>query len=235
MILAGQQRMAIRALRQMLSQEVRSVRRLTDRTNDEWLQALRSSGAEQSRAIEELRSILVRGLRYGLESTLGRRGAIDQVEDFAQDAVLRILDNLDSFRGESKFTTWAQKIAMRIAFSELRRKRWENVSLDQLLATDREHGTRRPEMRDDAPDPGEVTSAVTAMEVVTSIIENDLTDLQRRALTALIIHGMPMEEVARSMETNRNALYKLLHDARKRVELEVRKRGIDIDDLLSHV
>lgn len=227
--------MAIRAIRQMLSQEVRSVRKLTDRTNDEWLDALRTEGSAQAQAIEELRTILVRGLRFGLESTLGRRGAIEQVEDFAQDAILRVLDNLDSFRGESKFTTWAQKIAMRIAFSELRRKRWENVSLDQLLASDLETGTHRVEMRDEGPDPGEVTSAVTAMEVVTDIIENDLTELQRHALKALIIHGMPMEEVARQMDTNRNALYKLLHDARKRVELEVRKRGIDIDDLISHV
>ncbi len=227
--------MAFRAVRQIINQEVRSVRKLTDRTNDEWLEALRSLGSEQAQAIEELRTILVRGLRFGLESTLGRRGAIDQVEDFAQDAILRVLDNLDSFRGESKFTTWAQKIAMRIAFSELRRKRWENVSLDHILESDHETGRTRVEMRDERPDPGEVTSAVTAMEVVNDIIENNLTDLQRRALVALIIHGMPMEEVARQMETNRNALYKLLHDARKRVEIEVRKRGIDIDDLLSHV
>lgn len=225
----------MRSIRSLLSQEGRSVRRLTDRTNQEWLDALNSEGSGRSAAIDELRSILVRGLRFGLESTLGRRGAIEQVEDFAQDALIRILDNIESFRGESKFTTWAQKIAMRIAFSELRRKRWENLSLDQLLASDREHGTKRVEMRDDAPDPGEITSAKTAMEVVTEIIDNDLTDLQRNALKALIIHGIPMEEVARSMDTNRNALYKLLHDARKRVAQEVEKRGIEVEELLSHM
>lgn len=219
---------------QIVSSEGRTVSRLTERSNAEWIESLSSSGRRQQGAIEDLRSVLIRGLRYGLASRLGRRGAIEQVEDFAQDAVLRILASLDTFRGESLFTTWAQKIAMRIAFSELRRKRWENVSLDELL-DDREGPARRFDVPEPGADPAEKTAAITALETVTSIIDSSLTDLQRSALTAVIVHGMPMEAVAEQLGTNRNALYKLLHDARKKVFREVERRGIAIDDLIAHL
>jgi len=99
---------------------------MSERTNEEWLADLR--GPNQDQAIEDLRDILIRGLSYSLSTRT--RGDIDVlVEDFAQDALIKILDNLDTFRGESKLTTWAQKIAIRVAYTELRRKRWQDVAL----------------------------------------------------------------------------------------------------------
>lgn len=220
-------------LQRVLSREGRAVGNLTARSNEEWIAALSIGGEAQRRAIEDLRLVLIRGLRHGLSSRLDRRGVSEQIEDFAQDAILRILGSLDTFRGESLFTTWAQKIALRIAFSELRRKQWENVSLDRIL--DEEDG-RRPgglDLSEHGADPEGRTSAATALETVNEIIDTTLTDLQRRAITAVAVHGMPIEEVSRALGTNRNALYKLLHDARRKVAREVARRGIDIDDLLS--
>ena len=107
---------------------------MQDRTNSEWITAL--SGPDPGEAIEDLRTTLMRGLRFALSSRV--RGDLDVlVEDFVQDALVRILDKLDTFRGESRFTTWAQKITVRIAFSELRRQRWKDISLqDQMPAED---------------------------------------------------------------------------------------------------
>lgn len=226
-------RESMRGLQAILSREARRTQRLAERGNDEWIAALGSDEtSERDEAISELRTILVRGLRFGLKRTLGRRGAIEQIEDFAQEGLVRILDNLDSFRGESRFTTWAQKIALRVAYSELRRKRWEDVSLDVMLEGDRDAGIAPIDPADGRPDPYERTADRTAMELVVEIIDTELTELQRTALRAIIIQGMPMEEVARRMETNRNALYKLLHDARRKVAAVLQKRGIDPADLL---
>ena len=101
---------------------------MIERTNQEWLDALRGPGRDE--ALADLRAFLVRGLGYALA---GRPGVDDSLlEDFAQEALLKILAGLDSFRGESRFTTWAQKIAVRVALTELRPHRWRDVSLDEM-------------------------------------------------------------------------------------------------------
>ena len=106
---------------------------MQDRTNYEWVAAL--SGPDPGPAIEDLRLFLLRGLRFALASRI--QGDLEMlVEDFVQDSLVRILDKLDTFRGESRFTTWAQKIAVRVAFSELRRQRWKDISLQDLMPSD---------------------------------------------------------------------------------------------------
>src|SRR5215211_2499723 len=98
-----------------------------ERNNDQWLADLRGPGKET--ALADLRGLLLRGLRAALH---GRAGGVEpSVEDFVQEALLRILDNLDSFRGESRFTVWAQKICVRTAFAEMRRSSWRDVSLER--------------------------------------------------------------------------------------------------------
>ena len=101
-----------------------------DRTNEEWIAALK--GPYLDEALEDLRKLLVRGLQGALSSRI-RADLSSVIEDFVQEALLKILDNLDSFRGESRFTTWAQKIAVNVAFTELRRRRWQDVSLQDLI------------------------------------------------------------------------------------------------------
>ena len=200
-------------------------------TNEEWLSAISATGVEHERAIEELRKILVRGLHASLSGWARRVGRefTSLIEDFAQEAVLKVIDNLDSFRGESKFTTWAMKIGVRIALTELRRKRWQNFSLDHMidmgvvpLPTPKKHYS----------DPETHVERKDAIDIVLNLIQKELTDKQRRAMIAIGVKGVALEEVAISMNTNRNALYKLMHDARLKLKTSLERRGLTVNELL---
>jgi len=202
---------------------------MQNRTNEEWLEDLR--GENQDAAIEDLRKVLKKGLIYSLSSRIDT-DLEAQVEDFVQDAILRILDKMDTFRGESKFTTWAQKIAVRVAFTELRRKRWKDISIQDLLPE--ESGDFTPSiLSDPSPDPEERANQTMLAEMIHSIIHEELTDRQRTAIMAVLSGGMPLEEVAERMNTNRNALYKLIHDARKRMQQRLLARGMTPQDVLA--
>ena len=111
---------------------------MQERTNEQWLAELR--GPNPDKLLADLYGLLVRGLR----AALGGRadGADANIGDyFAQEALIKIVSNLDSFRGESRFTTWAKKTAMNVALTELKRRRWRDVSLQDLL--DRRTATGR--------------------------------------------------------------------------------------------
>jgi len=198
------------------------------RTNEEWLSDLR--GDNQDQAIEDLRRVLTRGLIYALSSRI-QTDLETQVDDFVQDAVLRILDKMDTFRGESKFTTWAQKVAVRVAFTELRRQRWKDISIEDLMPED--SGDFTPlVLSDPSPDPEQRASQTMMLEMVDEMLKTDLTERQRTALMAVMHGGMPLEEVARRMDTNRNALYKLLHDARKQMRSRLIEKGLTPQEVL---
>jgi RNA polymerase sigma-70 factor (ECF subfamily) len=203
---------------------------MTERSNEAWIAALRESGPEQMAALADLRAMLVRGLGYAMADRPEVTEA--DIEGFIQDALLKILDNLDSFRGESRFMTWAQKIAVHEAFSELRRKRWENVSLDDMLA--QYEGDFTPSiLTDSTPSPEQQVTQRALLDMVRRLIAEELTERQRRALVAVVLARMPTQEVARRMGTNRNALYKLVHDARQRLKRRLLLEGISVEEALS--
>ncbi len=198
---------------------------MKQRSNDQWLTALR--GPKKDEALEDLRTMLVRCLRGTLH---GQTSGFElSVEDCVQDALIRILDNLDSFRGESRFTIWAQKIAVRTAFAEMRRRRWRDVSLEEAIIG---HGESSSMSADSLADPERVATQRMIMAQFRRFIDEELTDRQRRALLAGL-GGMPLEEIARRMGTNRNALYKLLHDARKRLKRRMVAEMLSPQDVLS--
>jgi len=197
-----------------------------ERTNEQWLADLR--GPNPDEALADLYDLLVRGLRAGLGSYGGGVGA--NAGDFAQEALIRITGNLDSFRGESRFTTWAQKIAMNVALTELKRRRWRDVSLQQLSAR-REAADREP--ADVQPSPEGLALQNTVLRELRRMVEEELTDRQREAVVAVILEGMPISEVARRMNTNQNALYKVLHDARKRLKGRMEAAGISPREALA--
>lgn len=198
------------------------------RTNEEWLNDLR--GQNQDQAIEDLRLVLKRGLIYALSSRI-KTDLEAQVDDFVQDAILRILDKMDTFRGESRFTTWAQKVAVRIAFTELRRQRWKDISLEDLIPED--SGDFTPlVLADPSPDPEKQATQTLLSEMIETMLNEDLTERQRTAMLAILQGGMPIEEVARRMDTNRNALYKLLHDARKQMRNRLLEKGLTPEEVL---
>jgi RNA polymerase sigma-70 factor (ECF subfamily) len=203
---------------------------MVERNNEDWIAALSEPGPARAAALEDLRQLLERGLGYALAKRRGVDAAL--IEDFAQDALLKILDALDSFRGESRFTTWAQKIAVRVAYTELRRARWRDVSLEKI--TDTPDGVFVPEFMSDpkaGPERRALQEAVLA--IVSRAIQEDLTDLQRQALVAIKVRGTPVEEVARRMDTNRNALYKLLYDARQRLKQALLEQGLSPEEILA--
>jgi RNA polymerase sigma-70 factor (ECF subfamily) len=202
---------------------------MATRTNSEWLTDLRGPGSDQ--AIADLRDILVRGLTYSLSSRV-QNNLDAQVEDFVQDALLRILDNLDTFRGESRFTTWAQKIAVRVAFTEFRRQRWKDISLEDLLPEESVDFIPSV-LADPSPNPERRANQTMLAEMIQKMINEDLTDRQRTAMMAIMAGGMPLEEVAVRMGTNRNALYKLIHDARKRMQQRLFASGLTPQDVLA--
>ena len=202
---------------------------MAERTNEAWVADLRGPGREQTLA--DLRNFLVRGLGYAMADRPSVTEA--DVEDFAQEALMKIVDNLDSFRGESRFTTWAQKIAVRVAFTELRRKRWKDVSLQDLITRYDGVDFTPVVLTDPDASPEQRAGQQAMMDIVQRLITEELTDRQRQALTAVMIGGMSTEEVARRMGTNRNALYKLLHDARQKLKQQMTAEGLSIQDVLS--
>lgn len=203
---------------------------MAERTNAEWLADLRS--ARNDEAIRDLREILIRGLNYSLSTRT--RGDIEVlVEDFVQDALIKILSNLDTFRGESKLTTWAQKIAIRVAYTELRRKRWQDIALEDLLPEDSGPDFTPAILTDTQSSPEEKTAQKLILETIMRVIQDNLTDRQRDAMMAIMAGGMPLDIVAENMGTNRNALYKLIHDARKRLKRELLTEGLTTEDIFT--
>ncbi len=204
---------------------------MIERTNEDWLEELREP--PDPAALEDLRSILLRGLR----ATLSNRSDIRQadIEDFVQDALLKILGALEGFRGESRFTTWSQKITVRVALTELRRKRWRDWSLDGMLESDQQ-GNRSDYtpalLADNVAGPEQQAIRQAMMGVVQRTIAEKLTERQRTAMMAVMVHGVPLEEVAERMGANRNALYKLLHDARRKLKRELSASGLSSEEIL---
>ena len=202
---------------------------MNDHSDAEWLAALRSAKADA--ALEALRAYLTRGLRSALIQKHGVTEA--DIEDFVQESLLRILAALDSFRGDSRFTTWAQKIAVHTALSELRRRRWQDVALDDLLPPDDQEAAVLETLAAPSPSPEQQVIQRQFVALMQQVIIRNLTERQRLAISAVMDHDMPLAEVARRMGTNRNALYKLLHDARLRLKHALAAQGFTAQELLA--
>jgi RNA polymerase sigma-70 factor (ECF subfamily) len=203
----------------------RSVAAIMDRDNETWLTHLSGTGPDQQEAFSDLREALLRGLRRAVSH---RAGADDGLlEDVVQDSLVRILERLAQFEGRSKFLTWAMSVAIRVAMSELRRRRWMDVPLDEVVATADLAPGRTV---DDGPGPLAQSEREAILATMQEVIQNGLTAKQRHALLAEL-QGMPLDEIARHLGSNRNALYKLTHDARKRLRRGLEAAGFTAEDI----
>ena len=204
------------------------------RTNDQWLSDLGADGPAHEAALEDLRAVILRGLPFALSRWLSPSNPQFEAltEEVAQETLLRVLDQLHTFEGRSQFTTWVHKIAIRIALTELRRKRWQDSSLDEMV--DNEETPVSPRILEDSrASPEQTAERTDMMERVRRVIDEELTERQRSALIMLGMQGMPMDETARRLNTNRNALYKLLHDARLRLKQRLQTEGLDAQEVLA--
>jgi RNA polymerase sigma-70 factor, ECF subfamily len=190
-----------------------------DRTNDVWIEELRQVGPQRGAALSDLRAGLLRGLR----SALAGRAHVDDafLEYVAQEALLKVLDRLDTFAGRGRFASWALAIAVRVALTTIRLRRWRGVSLDRFTE-------RGIELAVDVPDqsvgPERASLRSELLDAMHRVISEQLTDKQWLALTAEL-NGMPQDEIARQLGSNRNAVYKLTHDARIKLRAGLEAAG----------
>jgi RNA polymerase sigma-70 factor, ECF subfamily len=193
----------------------------------DWPTALRGAGAAREEAVERLHALLLRAARF----ELGRRRAAlshvrgEELEDIAMqaadDALVAVLSKLDDYRGESRFTTWAYKFALLEAAVRLRRRAWQHRELP--LA---------PEGWDPFVDLRSSPQAeVERGELFAEIkrgIDEQLTERQREVLVAVALNGVPIDVLAERLGTTRGALYKTLHDARRKLRAHLEERGLGI-------
>lgn len=205
------------------------------RDNDAWLQGLRAEGLEKEAALSDLHSLLLKVLPAALSRWLPSTSShFDTfIEDVAQETMLRVMDRLDSFQGRSKFTTWVYKIGVNIGLGQLRLKKWKEVSLDGL-----EEGSEPDEMpsarfSSDAPGPEAILERKNVIEMVQRVMQEELTPYQLKVMDAVAVQGAPLTVVAERLGSNRNALYKLMHDARLRLKGRLERDGFSPEELLA--
>lgn len=200
-----------------------------NRNNEMWLAHLTGNGLEQQAALSDLREALIHNLRVALWQWQLTDGAV--FEDAVQDSLIRILDKLPQFQGRSRFLTWATAIAIHVAVNDFRRKHWSNISLSDVIAGNDDSTDLFQDERS-SPDREFENASVRDKMISTlhDLIQNELTNKQRTALLAEL-KGMPQDEIAKHMGSNRNAVYKLTHDARKRLKQGLEMAGFQADDL----
>jgi RNA polymerase sigma-70 factor (ECF subfamily) len=190
--------------------------------DDAWQADLTDDGPAGQQALARLREILLRAARHQvwrLRDVLPGAGS-GELEDLAQqaadDALMAVLRKLDTFEGRSRFTTWAYKFGVLHAGVAVRRQAWRHreVPLPDTLS-----------VVDTSPTPAAVSEATELARAVTSAITGELTPHQRRVVLALLVDGVPIDVLADRLGSTRNALYKTLHDARRRLRAALTESG----------
>jgi RNA polymerase sigma-70 factor, ECF subfamily len=200
-----------------------------DEESREWLRDLRAEGAVKDQAVARLHALLLRAARFEVAR---RRPSLpylrgEELDDIAleaaDDALMSVLARLDDFRGASRFTTWVYKFALLEAAVKLRKRAWQGreVPLEpeswSLLA-----GA--------GPEPDDAAAQSELVRALQQAIEDVLTPHQRRVLVALAVNGVPIDVLAERLESSRGALYKTLHDARRKLRTHLEDSGFPLDE-----
>jgi RNA polymerase sigma-70 factor (ECF subfamily) len=181
-----------------------------------WLEALAGSGAARDAAIGDLHALLLRGAHFELRRRraglpeVSHRELDDLAAQAAADALVAILAKLHTFRGESRFTTWAYKFVLLEAGVKLRRRAWQDreVTLDAQAW---------PAFPDTGPDAQQRVEDAERLAAIQRAVATDLTPHQRNIFVALALNEIPIDVLAERLGTTRGALYKTLHDARRKL------------------
>jgi RNA polymerase sigma-70 factor (ECF subfamily) len=210
---------------------------MPERTNPAWIDALCAREEPEAEALADLRAHLERAALFYIRRRLtGAHGvasdAIESLaEDSAQEAVLLVLENIRTFRGEARFLTWAAAIAVGVAMAALRRKLWRDVSLDHVpdgwqapaSSATSSSGWEHPHL---------AAQRTEMWSVIKEVVERDLTDRQRLVLNLVVINGVDAEEVAERLGISAGGLYKLTHDARRKLKAGLLARGFTTAEIL---
>jgi RNA polymerase sigma-70 factor, ECF subfamily len=202
-----------------------------DPQSSEWLRELRARGSQREAAIARLHALLLRAARFEVarrRPTLPHlRG--DDLDDIAleaaDDALVSVLAHLDDFRGASRFTTWVYKFALLEAAVKLRKRAWQGREVPLEPET---WGL----FSSGSLEPAEEAEQSELLSAVQRGIEDALTLHQRRVLVALALNGVPIDVLADRLSTSRGALYKTLHDARRKLRAHLAAGGFDLNTLL---
>ena len=205
-----------------------TARQLQDEESRAWLRDLRADGAVRDDALARLHELLVRAARFEVARrrvTLPHlRG--DELDDIAleaaDDALMSVLRRLDDFRGLSRFSTWAYKFALLEAAVKLRRRAWQGREIPLEPETWSLFAGAEIE-------PDESAEQSELLETLQQAIADVLTPHQRRVLVALALNGVPIDVLAERLNTTRGALYKTLHDARRKLRGHLDELGLSLE------
>jgi RNA polymerase sigma-70 factor, ECF subfamily len=189
-----------------------------------WLDALRDPLTREE-ACGRLHALLLRAARFEIGRRRAALAGVDRGElddlavQAADDALVAVLGKLDTFRGDSRFTTWAYKFALLEAGVRLRRRAWRDR--DVTLDDDPSH----PALRDRGPTTHERVEEAQLLAAVRVAVQTALTPRQREVLIALTLDDVPIDVLAERLGTTRGALYKMLHDARRKLRAAIGEDG----------
>jgi RNA polymerase sigma-70 factor (ECF subfamily) len=209
---------------------------MPSRSNEEWLTCLTGSPDRQAPALADLRGVLEKAaLFYVKRSPIGAGLTSDQVqaaaEDVSQEATLLVLAKLATFRGEARFVTWASSFAIRIARTAMQRRAWRNLSLDRS-----DHAWQEAEAVVSSTagwqNPQQALQRRAIWDVINDVVQKDLTDRQREMLDLVVLQGVSTEQVTEHLQTTASAMYKAVHDARRRLKAGLLKRGFTTAEIL---
>ena len=196
----------------------------------QWLGELTGGGREQQEATERLHALLLRAARFEI-ARRRRQLATDQRAEFedlaahaANDALVAIMRKLHTYRGDSRFTTWAYKFALLEAAVKVRKRTWQ----DREVALEDDGWAQLADQRA-SPDADAATADL--IDAVRRAIDEELTPHQRAVLVAITLNDVPIDVVAERLSTTRGALYKTLHDARQKLRARLGRDGFDVDHL----
>jgi RNA polymerase sigma-70 factor (ECF subfamily) len=194
-----------------------------------WITDLEDSGQRRDEAVSCLHELLLRAARFEVNR---RRATLPHLRgnDFddlamqsADDALVAVLSKLDSYRGDSKFTTWAYKFALLEAAVKLRRRAWQGREVPLEPETWPLFSAGGPSLQSSA-------EYDEFFEELQKAISHQLTPHQREVLVAITLNGVPIDVLAERLNTTRGALYKTLHDARHKLRAYLADRGMSIGE-----
>jgi RNA polymerase sigma-70 factor, ECF subfamily len=192
----------------------------------DWLRRLAGTGHDREEAVAALHALLLRAARFELARRgQGRTGDLDDLANqAADDALMAVLRKLPTYRGESRLTTWAYKFALLETAVQVRRRSWQGREVP--LEAD---GWAR--LADRAAGPDQDAEYAELIAEIGAGIGQTLTPHQRTVLVALTLNDVPIDVLADRIGSTRGALYKTLHDARRKLRAHLTAHGHNTNDL----